>query len=150
MTGASPTKGAYRPASLAGWLLPGLLLCVLLVCYLLPTSIEVLLIRSRAPLFARVLFGDLVGCTAMALVSARQAVLTYLAATAAEFLLLHYQVVGPNLLIWIMDLAPTLILMAWLIDATVRGRNSAPNVRLQKEPSWMKCKQNSMMGTQKR
>jgi hypothetical protein len=102
------------------------------VCYLLPTSIEVLLIRSRAPLFARVLFGDLVGCTAMALVSARQAVLTYLAATAAEFLLLHYQVVGPNLLIWIMDLAPTLILMAWLIDATVRGRNSAPNVRLRK------------------
>jgi hypothetical protein len=87
-------------------------IAVLVVFYGVPTAIEAGLIRSSFPLL---LFGDLIGCIAIARISWKLGAGLYVGLTGVEAALVQTALVGPSVMIWLTDLVPALVLAAFAV-----------------------------------
>ncbi|HWE48680.1 MAG TPA: hypothetical protein VG273_02770 [Bryobacteraceae bacterium] len=93
---------------------------VLAVGYLLPGIIELEMLHFHLSPWACVLFGDLTGCYLLASFDFKKTALAvYGIATATEVIASLWKHVPVERLVWMTDLAPTLILMA-LVLPTLR------------------------------
>jgi hypothetical protein len=114
----------YEFCELTGKVLPGVIVLVLVVVYLLPNALESVLIRCGAPPVALVIIDDLAGCAVLSVaLNTRWALGIYLIASTIEFALLRYGGIGPRTLMWTTDLFPTAILVALVVYAASRGLN---------------------------
>lgn len=81
--------------------------------YGLPKIAEVELFRHSHSAWSDVVVGDLLGCALIFLTGFRKtAVAVYVLATGAEGGLLFLRVLQPRTIVWMTDLAPTLVLSA--------------------------------------
>jgi len=87
-------------------------IAVLAVFYGLPTAIEAALIRGTLPL---ILFGDLIGCVAIARISWKLGAGLYVGLTSVKALLVQTAIVSPSALLWVTDLVPALVLAAFAV-----------------------------------
>jgi hypothetical protein len=87
-------------------------IAVLAVFYGVPTAVEAGLIHAPAPL---ILFGDLLGCLAIARISWKLGASLYVGLTGVETALVQTALVGPSTLIWLTDLVPALVLAAFAV-----------------------------------
>ena len=93
-------------------------LAVALALYGLPTFIESLLLHHVSPWFADILFGDFTGCACLALLfrMPSTAAILYVALSACEALLYSTGVLSAASLIWMVDIIPTFVVMACMIQ----------------------------------
>jgi len=114
----------YNFWALTGKLLPGVIFLVVFLVYLVPNSIEALLVRHGAPAVALTVLGDLAGCAVIAVVlNIRWALGVYLVMSGIEFALLRYGQISPVRLTWITNVVPTAIVGALIVYAAWGGRN---------------------------
>jgi hypothetical protein len=111
--------------------LPSMFLLVGLLLYAVPTAIEFLAIWHLSPWLVAVLFGDVTGCVCLtaALKMPRTGVLLYLTLTITEGLLYRSHYLSPTVLIWIVDLIPTIVAasrIAYTQRAVVTFRSVGP------------------------
>lgn len=85
---------------------------VLAVFYGVPKILEVFFIQAPLPL---VLFGDLIGCIAIARISWKLGASLYVGLTGVEALLAQADLIGPSSLLWMTDLVPALVLAAFAV-----------------------------------
>ena len=85
-------------------------LAVFAVFYGVPTAIEAAMTRAGIPL---ILFGDVIGCIAIARISWKLGAGLYVGLTAVEAALLQTALISPSVLIWLTDLVPALVLAAF-------------------------------------
>jgi hypothetical protein len=88
-----------------------LLLFSAVIClYILPSAIEVVLMRRISGWVACVLFGDLIGCSVISFLCGlrKTGVLLYLLLTGCEASLYAVRILQRPLLPWIVDIGPTL------------------------------------------
>jgi hypothetical protein len=88
-----------------------LLLFSAVIClYILPSAIEVVLMRRISAWVACIFFGDLVGCSVISFLCGlrKTGVLLYLLLTGCEAWLYAVRILQRPLLPWIVDLGPTL------------------------------------------
>lgn len=87
-------------------------IAVLAVFYGVPKIVEIFFIQAPLPL---VLFGDLIGCIAIARISWKLGVGLYVGLTGIETVLVQGALVGPATLVWMADLVPALVLAAFAV-----------------------------------
>ncbi|TAK11961.1 MAG: hypothetical protein EPO35_11855 [Acidobacteria bacterium] len=85
---------------------------VLLLFYGVPTAIEAGFISAPRAL---IIFGDLIGCVAIARISWKLGASLYAGLTGIEAVLVQTALVGPSTLLWITDLVPALVLAAFAV-----------------------------------
>ena len=85
---------------------------VLAVFYGVPTLLEVFFIDAPLPL---ILFGDMVGCIAIARISWKLGAGIYLGLTGIETVLMETALVAPSTMVWMTDLVPALVLAAFAV-----------------------------------
>jgi len=85
---------------------------VLAVFYGVPKILEVFFIHAPLPL---VVFGDLIGCIAIARISWKLGAGLYVGLTGIEAALLQTDIVAPSTLLWTTDLVPALVLAAFAV-----------------------------------
>jgi hypothetical protein len=85
---------------------------VMAVFYGVPTLLEVFFIEAPLPL---VIFGDLVGCIAIARISWKLGAGLYVGLTGIETALTQAALVAPTTLVWVTDLVPALVLAAFAV-----------------------------------
>lgn len=105
---------------------PFLFLSVVTLLYAVPTIIELLAARRLNPWLGVILPGDLVGCACLITVFKRRraGLVLYLLLTACEASLYTFHLMTANVLLWIVDVVPTLvvatILVRWRLAITGR------------------------------
>jgi len=87
-------------------------LAVLAVFYGVPKAIELSFINAPIPL---VIFGDLIGCIAIARISWKLGISLYLGLTGIEAVLIQTAAVSPSTVLWMADLVPALVLAAFAV-----------------------------------
>jgi hypothetical protein len=85
---------------------------VLVVFYGVPKILERFLVSAPVPL---VLFGDLLGCIAIARISWKLGATLYVGLTGIEMALMQGAFLGPSALLWFADLVPALVLAAFAV-----------------------------------
>ena len=85
---------------------------VLAVFYGVPKIIELFFITAPLPL---VIFGDLIGCIAIARISWKLGVSLYVGLTGIETALVQTALVAPATVVWVADLVPALVLAAFAV-----------------------------------
>lgn len=104
-----------------------LMLCAGVLCfYIFPSVIEVELVKHLSVWIACILVGDLAGCSFLSLVCGlkKTGVLLYLLLTASESSLYGLHIVPRSVLIWAVDLVPTLLVAALIVAASYRAAHS--------------------------
>ncbi len=88
-----------------------IILSVFVSLYLLPSVIELEMMKRVSAWFSCILFGDIVGCSFLSLVLGMRmtGVLLYCVLTAAEGWLYAVRLLPVHLLPWVVDIAPTLV-----------------------------------------
>jgi hypothetical protein len=114
----SASPGRFRslltePTGLPGSQILLLLLAGLLCLYLLPTVVEMELMRRIGPWIACVLLGDLAGCSFLSFGWGwkRTGALLYLLLTGCEGVLYGSGLLSRTVLPWVVDVAPTLLVL---------------------------------------
>ena len=99
-----------------------LLLAGLLCLYLLPTVIEMELMRRVGPWVACVLLGDLAGCSFLSFGWGwkKTGALLYLLLTGCESVLYGSGILSRTVLPWVVDLAPTLLVLTLITISSLR------------------------------
>ena len=87
-------------------------IAVLAVFYGVPKVLEVFFIHAPMPL---VLFGDLIGCIAIARISWKLGASLYVGLTGIQAALVQTEIIGPSTLLWMTDLVPALVLAAFAV-----------------------------------
>jgi hypothetical protein len=85
---------------------------VLAVFYGVPTLLEIFFIHAPLPL---VIFGDLIGCIAIARISWKLGTGLYVGLTGIEVAVTQAALVAPTTLVWLTDLVPALVLAAFAV-----------------------------------
>ena len=119
---AKPSFGTLAMAQKLS--LPFMIAAVGLLIYALPTLLEWIAFHHVNPWFAVIFPGDLTGCVFLAVVfkMPRTGALLYVLLTAFETFLYSSHLVSAEALIWIVDLAPTLM----VVGAIARLRSGPP------------------------
>lgn len=104
-------------ARLEEWHVSLLLVFVALFFYVLPTTIEFWATRYWGAWLGSVFLGDILGCIGMAIIlhMRRTAVVFYLLLTSVEAYLYTTHLIPANVLIWLVDLIPTLIILSVIV-----------------------------------
>lgn len=120
---ASGSQGESRWAD--GLKMTMILCLVLFLLYIAPTAIEFSASKTINPWLSIILFGDFTGCAWLfAFFRLRKtAALLYVPLTALEALLYAYHIVPINALPWIVDIVPTLAVIAVILK-TQAGKHS--------------------------
>ena len=105
-----------------GRMLTAVLLSILLF-YFFPTLIEIALARHIAPRMVYVLFGNLIGCAAIAIFHRRAGIALYLVLGLGGMALLDTGAVAPSILPWLTDAMPTAVISV-MIAAKAGGLKS--------------------------
>jgi hypothetical protein len=85
---------------------------VLAVFYGVPTLLEHFFIDAPLPLL---IFGDMVGCLAVARISWKLGAGLYVGLTGIETVLVEAALVAPSTMIWVTDLVPALVLATFAV-----------------------------------
>jgi hypothetical protein len=97
----------------------GFFTCVFVLLYVVPTCLEVLLIRYFEPASTVGILGDITAYFALYYLGFRRtAVVVYLCSKVTEITVLKMQLIAPFNLVWLSDLLPTMacgILFSWMI-----------------------------------
>jgi|GEM_PF-3793131 len=104
-----------------------LMLCAGVLCfYIFPSVIEVELVKHLSVWVACILVGDLAGCSFVSLVCGmkKTGVLLYLFLTASEGSLYELRIFPRSVLVWTVDLVPTLLVVALIVAASYRAAHS--------------------------
>jgi hypothetical protein len=104
-----------------------LMLCAGVLCfYIFPSVIEVELVKHLSVWIGCILVGDLAGCSFLSLVCGlkKTGVLLYLFLTASEGSLYELRIVPRSGLVWMVDLVPTLLVVALIVAASFRAAHS--------------------------
>jgi hypothetical protein len=101
---------------------PYLLLLAFVLFYAIPTVLEMAILRHPSLWAVDILIGDLSGCIGIFVVLKKKklAVLLYLALTAIEFWLYSTQVISAHLLVYLMDLVPSVIMAVAILRPNAR------------------------------
>ena len=104
------------------WIAFSLLACVL-CSYVIPVAIERMLASRIGPFWAYVMLGDVVGCALIgALTRWSLGIALYSVFTAVEAVLYAAHIVSPAAMMWLTDLAPTVLLCVLaILVVRVRG-----------------------------
>lgn len=100
-----------------------LMLCTGVVCfYIFPSVIESELLKHLSTWVACILFGDMAGCSFLSLVCGlkKTGVLLYLFLTGCEGTLYGLRLLPRSLLLWVVDLVPTLIVAVLILASSYR------------------------------
>jgi len=130
------------PAKHLGWIpdysrkivglpIPLLLLGVVLFLYALPTALEIALSAQIGPWLAGIVIGDFAACACIFAVFGmrRTGLILYLLLTISKICLYSVQVVPANIIPWLTDVIPVLIVIGRI--ATLKLRPAAEAVRPQ-------------------
>jgi hypothetical protein len=110
---------------------PLLFIAIPLLLYALPTAIEIVLLPHIGPWLTSIVFGDLVACACIFAVfrMRRTGLILYLLLMISKACLYSAHIIPANMLVWITDLIPALIVMAKI--ASLKFRPAAQMVRSQ-------------------
>jgi hypothetical protein len=94
-----------------------LFLSVVTLLYAVPTIVELLIAQRLNPWLSVILPGDLIGCACLVAVfkMRRAGLVLYLFLTACEASLYAVHIVTANALLWIVDIVPTLVVVAIIL-----------------------------------
>jgi hypothetical protein len=108
------------------WLLGSTFTFILLAFfYVVPTTVEVLLLHHTGGAWVCILMGDLVGSLALIFLrNARYGVGVYCGLALVKYLVLHFSLITVTTLIWFSDLVPALVVCFLFFQYSRRDSSS--------------------------